>query len=188
VAYSGSHWLAVWWSITYSPVNLAAIYEFDPYQPVARSNTSGSWRCAHSSLGPTAWLDSNVPARSRMFCSPNSAVSDWISAVARVSTPYRMAGRSGRRSSSHNTRHGPTPLTHMPAMMAPPGICAIRAVLISHTSRHHNASASTSAQPCRGRFIEWAMVSDARTDPDASTSTPFVLPVPMSMPSSKSTR
>ena len=95
------------------------MYELDPYKPVARSNTSGSWRYTHSSFGPTAWLDSNVPARSRIFCSPNSSVSKSISAVARVSMPYRMAGRNGRRSSSHNTRHGPTPLTHRPATLRP---------------------------------------------------------------------
>src|SRR5438552_1984234 len=99
-----------------------------------------------------------------------------------------MAGRNGVKSPSHSTRHGPTPLTHMPASTAALGFCAIKLVLIAHTSRHHSASASTSAQPGRGRFIEWAMVSEAITEPDVSTRTPFVLPVPMSIPSSKSTR
>jgi len=46
-------------------------------------------------------------------------VRDSISAVARVSMPYRMAGRKGVRSSSHNTRHGPTPRTHNAATADP---------------------------------------------------------------------
>src|SRR6476660_4721235 len=171
----------------YSPVSFAATYELDPQKPLARSNTSGSWRYTHSSFGPTAWLDSNVPARSSIFCPPNSSVSKSISAVARVSMPYRMAGRNGRRSSSHNTRHGPTPLTHRPATLAPDGTAAISLELMSQTSRHHIPSASTSAHPGRGRSIEWATVSEARTEPEASTSTPFVLPVPISIPTNTST-
>ena len=57
----------------------------------------------------------------------------------------------------------------------------------SQTSRHHIPSASTSAHPGRGRSIEWATVSEARTEPEASTSTPFVLPVPISIPTNTST-
>src|SRR5262245_3900180 len=87
VPYSGSHWLAVWWSIAYSPVSLAEMYEFDPYHPVAFSNTSGSWLRTHSSFGPTAWLDSAVPAFARMASAPNSAVNESISAVALESMP-----------------------------------------------------------------------------------------------------
>src|ERR1700754_363020 len=98
-----------------------------------------------------------------------------------------MAGRSGRRSSSHNTRQGPTPLTHIPASDAPAGVLAISAALIEHTSRHHMPSASTSAQPGRGKSIVCAIASEARTEPVVSTRTPFVLPVPMSIPSSKFT-
>src|ERR1700712_816883 len=98
-----------------------------------------------------------------------------------------MAGRSGVRLSSHKTRHGPTPLTHIAASAEPLGTSAINAELIWQISRHHSASASTSAHPGRGRLIEWAMDLDAMTDPDASTRTPLVLPVPMSIPSSRST-
>lgn len=63
----------------------------------------------------------------------------------------------------------------------------MRAALIWHTSRHHRFSASASAQPGRGRLMAWAMVSEAITAPLRSTSTPLVLPVPMSIPSSRST-
>jgi hypothetical protein len=58
---------------------------------------------------------------------------------------------------------------------------------MSQTSRHHIPSASAWAHPGRGRSIEWATVSEAKTDPEASTSTPFVLPVPISMPTNTST-
>lgn len=51
------------------------------------SHVSGSWRCSHRHFGPTAWLDSGVPARSRMRSAPSSPSSSSISAVARVSTP-----------------------------------------------------------------------------------------------------
>src|SRR5262245_46893516 len=98
-----------------------------------------------------------------------------------------MAGRRGRRSSSHRTRQGPTPLTHIPASDAPAGILAISAALIEQTSRHHLPPASTSAQPGRGKSMVCAIVSEARTEPVVSTRTPFVLPVPMSIPSSKFT-
>ena len=70
-------------------------------------------------------------------------------------SPYRMAGRSGRRASSHSTRHGPTPLTHIAATVEPGGTCAVSFLLMSQTSRHHVFSASTSAQPGRGNCIEW---------------------------------
>jgi hypothetical protein len=41
-----------------------------PYQRVSRAKTSGSWRRTHSNFGPTAWLDSNVPACSRIASAP----------------------------------------------------------------------------------------------------------------------
>jgi hypothetical protein len=64
-------------------------------------------------------------------------------------------------------------------------VCSSEARL--QTSRHHIPSASASAHPGRGRSIEWATVSEAKTDLEASTSTPFVLPVPISMPTNTST-
>jgi len=51
------------------------------------SQTSGSWRCSHRHLGPTAWLDSGVPPRATIASAPISSVSSAISRVARVSTP-----------------------------------------------------------------------------------------------------
>ena len=52
-----------------------------------RANVSGSFSAIHSSLGPTAWVDSAEPPRSRISCAPNSSSRRRIWAVARMSTP-----------------------------------------------------------------------------------------------------
>ncbi len=103
-------------------------------------------------------------------------------------SPYRMAGRSGRRASSHSTRHGPTPLTH---------IAATR-----RTGRHLRGQLSADVadlapphrsrrrpRPSRGGATASSGTPSRKpaTAPDASTRSPFVLPVPMSIPSSNST-
>ena len=84
-------------------------------EPAGRRSDTAAVRRSHASLGPIAWLDSSVPPRARIASAPNAAVSSSISALARVSTPYRIAGRNGVSASSHSTRQGPTPLTHTPA-------------------------------------------------------------------------
>ena len=53
----------------------------------ARANTSGSFSATQRSFGPTAWVVSAEPQRSRISCSPSSWVSASIWRVARVSTP-----------------------------------------------------------------------------------------------------
>jgi hypothetical protein len=52
-----------------------------------RAQMSGSWRWSQSTLGPTAWEVSDVPARSRIAASPIRSFNSAISAVALVSTP-----------------------------------------------------------------------------------------------------
>ncbi len=86
-SYIGSHWLAEWWSSTYSPVRRCTRNELAMRKRSVACQTSGSWRCSHRHFGPTAWLDNGVPPRARMASAPSSSVSFSISRVARVSTP-----------------------------------------------------------------------------------------------------
>ena len=51
------------------------------------AQTSGSWRASQAIFGPTAWLVSGEPQRSRMRSAPKRSVSSSISRAARVSTP-----------------------------------------------------------------------------------------------------
>ena len=80
----------------YSPVSLATAYELELYQPAVRAHTSGSCFRSQRSLGPTACEDRALPPWAKIASAPNSSVSSSISAPARLSMPYRMAGRSGR--------------------------------------------------------------------------------------------
>jgi len=62
-SYSGSHWLAEWWSSTYSPVSLWTMNELAMKKRRVRAHTSGSLRRSQASLGPTAWEDRSEPPR-----------------------------------------------------------------------------------------------------------------------------
>ena len=121
-----------------------------------RPNTSGSLRRSQASFGPTAWLESSVPAaaagsrRRRM-----RAVSSAISRVARVSMPYRMAGRSGRSRASAAQQAWADAADAHAATTDPTAPARSASLQMSQTSRHQIGSASTSAQPGRGNCIEW---------------------------------
>ena len=75
--------------------------------PGPGEDSSGSWLRSQRILGPTACEDSTLPESAKIASAPNSSVSWAISAPARESMPYRMAGRSGTRFSSVTTRPGP---------------------------------------------------------------------------------
>ena len=86
----------------------------------ARAKTPGSLSATHAILGPTAWLVSAEPQRSTIAASPNRPARRAICSPARVSTPYRIAGRSGSPSAPASSVHGPIPLTPTHAMSVRP--------------------------------------------------------------------
>ncbi len=179
----GSHWLAVWWSSTYRPVSFPTRNELVLNQRAVRAHSSGSWRCSHSSLGPTACDDSAEPERSRMRSAPSCAVRTSISAVARVSIPYRMAGRSGAPDPSTGSRHGPIPLMAVAVTVdSATGRRVMSSGSSEHDCSHHTACASCSNQPGRGRVTVCSPLTAATTVPFRSTATALVLEVPMSSP------
>src|SRR5690348_5464511 len=96
-----------------------------------------------------------------------------------------MAGRTGSRFSSHTSRQGPTPLTHIAATRRSSSR-PISSRATSTRSSHQTRSASTSAQDGRGNDIVCLRTAVATTSPSRVVSTPLVLAVPMSMPSSRS--
>ena len=173
--------------MTYSPVSRSTRNELALNQRRVRAQVSGSCRCSHSSFGPAACDDRADPARARMLAPPSRSVSSAASAVARVSIPYRMAGRSGRPALSHASRHGPRPL--MPtARIAdrPTRSSASRACSSSQDCSHQTACASCSNQPGRGWLVPCGPVTVASTVPSGSTATALVLDVPMSRPMTSS--
>ena len=87
MSYSGTHWLAVWWSMTYSPVSRRTTYELELYQRRARAQTAGSCRRTHRAFGPTACEVIGVAHRSSTLSAPYRPVNSSISAVARMSMP-----------------------------------------------------------------------------------------------------
>src|SRR4029450_4898778 len=96
-----------------------------------------------------------------------------------------MAGLRGPRSASQSTRLGPTPSTQTPTIG--PGAELVRTLQILSTSSHQVRSASASAHPGRGNEIWCARWADSITRPSGVTSSPLVLEVPMSIPSTTST-
>ena len=73
------------------------------------------------------------------------------------------------------------PLTHTPTTSRPES--ASNSLLTTQTSCHQIDSASCSTQPGRGIEVTCGRTAVASTVPSSVASTPFVLDVPMSMPS-----
>lgn len=86
---------------------------------------------------------------------------------------------------SHKNRQGPTPLTQTPRI----GLWSaawVSSRVIDTTSSHQTRSASTSAQPGRGRDMSCGRLPVATTVPSCVASTALVVPVPRSTPSNNS--
>ncbi len=145
----------------------------------ARAWTSGSVSAIQRSFGPTAWLDNVEPQRAKISSAPSSAFSAAIWAPARVSMPYRIAGRSGVPSPSVTSTHGPMPLTPTATTSTSPGAVSSPA---SSVNSRHQISASISTWPGAGRSTVCSRTAVRRMRPPGSTSTPLLLEVPMSTP------
>lgn len=92
------------------------------------------------------WALSGLPQRLAILLAPYRSVSSCTSAIARVSMPYRMPGRSGVASASAARKQGPMPLIATPAISLSPAAFT-RSSQIALKSAHHTCSASCSAQP-----------------------------------------
>ena len=187
MSYSGVHWLAEWWSRTYAPVSRCSRATSSACNSRrARAKTLGLVLGDPGDLRPDrlrgqrrAAAVAGSPRRQSCRVEPLD-----LRGLARVSTPYRMAGRSGTssvvgRAARTDPCRSPRPRRRASSRSSEQRAAELDELVPPDVGVHLDV-------PGSGR--RHRVLADRRREevPSTSTRTPLLLDVPMSTPSTAS--